>query len=636
MFFEIDPRDTTYAFTEVNSSSTTNSIQRLSLANLQHQSAKPGVGRPKTCVEAELSASHVIRGGPPGVPRGFGSDPAYRWGWVTPIVFSAVTPNVVYSAANVLFKSTDRGGSWKPISPDLTKRINRDTIYIMGKAVGTVNYSPGAGTTSNPLMTPLFGTITFIAESPLNGQVLYTGTDDGQISVTRDGGASWTNVTPKIPGLPPFTFTSSVAASRFVPGRVYATFDGHFNHDDGTYVYVSEDFGQSWKLIIDGLPKTSVSRIAEDPRDAHVLVVGHARGVHFSNDGGEHWQSLNTNMPTVPIRSIVFQPRDNSLIAGTYARGVWILDDVGPLQKLTPDAVKNEALLVSITRGRQWELQSLGPTSGEGLLYLPNPEFNPTISYFVRDGAQGNAIITISDALGAKIRTLSGSANRGLNRVVWDMHMDAATPARGGGRGGGGGGGRGNAGGDGGGPLVLAGKYTVAITVPGTAATLKGTVTVETDPLDSKFSAHDRQVRQDAMMQLYSLQKELVRDGAAAQALEGEQDAIKRDLTANGAGGATARADSLNVRVQHIAAEIDRVIGVAGTITRALESFNSVPTADQRSQMAWVFDDAVRAVTMLNHASQAEIPSLYAEFAKGTKPRIVSAVPVPVVPVAHP
>ena len=556
----------------------------------------------------------------------FGNDPSYRWGWVTPIVFSSVTPNVVYSGANVLFKSTDRGGSWKPISPDLTKRINRDTIYIMGKAVGTVNYSPGAGTTANPLMTPLFGTITYIAESPLNGQVLYTGTDDGQV----------TDVTPKIPGLPPFTFTTSVTASHFAAGRVYATFDGHFNHDDGTYVYVSNDFGQTWKLIIDGLPKTSIARIVEDPRDGNVLVVGHARGVSFSNDGGEHWQSLNTNMPTVPVRSVVFQARDNSLVAGTYGRGVWILDDATPLERLTSEAVKRNAFLVSITRGRQWEIESLGPTSGEGLLYLPNPEFDPTISYFVRDGAASPATIVISNAQGQKVRTLNGPAARGLNHVTWDMHMDSAVPTvagAGGGRGGGGGGGRGNAGGNGGGPLVLPGKYTVAITVPGVETTLSGSVNVESDPIDAKFSEHDRQVRQDAILQLYALQRTLVSDRAGARALEGDGESIKRDVSA---GGAAARADSLNVRVQHLAAEVDRLIGVAGTLMRTLESFNAAPTIDQRAQMVWAMDDATWAVGMLNHVIQSEIPALYAQAAKGSKPRSIGPLPLPVAPAGRP
>jgi photosystem II stability/assembly factor-like uncharacterized protein len=639
MHFHIDPRDTTYGFIEVNSESTTNSIQRLDLANLQRQGAKPGVGRPLSCFGGTASAGGqgTASAASTAGRRGFGTDPSYRWAWDTPVLFSAVTPGVVYSAANVLFKSTDRGGSWKPISPDLTTRVDRDTIYIMGKAVGAVNYSPGASLTANPLLTSLFGTITWIGESPLNGRVLYVGTDDGQVQVTRDGGATWANVTARIPGLPPFTMVSSVLASRFVAGRVYATFDGHFSRDNATYVYVSNDFGQSWRAITTGLPAmTPVTRIAEHPRDANVLAVGHARGVHFSNDGGATWQSLMTNMPTVPVRALVFQARDNALIAGTYARGAWILDDVGPLQALTAEGVKSDALLVSITRGREWDLFSLGPTYGEDVLYAPNPEFDPAISYYVRDGATGTATITISDAQGARVRTLHGPVARGLNRVTWDMHMDSALPeaeaaaGRGGRGGGGGGGGRGGAGS--GGPLVLPGKYAVTITIPGLTKTLRGDLTVQADPLDAAFSATDRRARQDTLMLVYGLQKTLVSARTAARSLAGQADAIRQDLTRGGASGAASKADELADRLTRLQAEAERLLGITNSLLRAIEAFNSVPTTDQHEQLAWAFDDATRAVTTLNRTSQADIPALYTQFAKGTQARVAAPVALPAAP----
>jgi len=460
------------------------------------------------------------------------------------------------------------------------------------------------------------------------------GTDDGQVQVTRNGGATWTNVTAKVPGLPPYTMVSSVLASRFVAGRVYATFDGHFSRDNSTYVYVSNDYGQSWRAITNGLPPmTPVTRIAEHPRDGNVLAVGHARGVHFSNDGGATWQSLMTNMPTVPVRALVFQARDNALIAGTYARGAWILDDVGPLQALTAEGMKSDALLVSITRGRQWDLSSLGPTYGDGVLYAPNPEFDPAISYYVRDGASGTATIAISDAQGAKVRTLQGPVARGVNRVTWDMHMESALPeAAGGGRGGrgggGGGGGRGGGGGNGG-PLVLPGKYAVAITIPGVTKTLHGDLMVQADPLDAAFSAADRRARQDTLLQLYGLQKTLAGARTAARALAGQADAIRQDLTQGGASGAAAKADSLTDRLTRLQAEVDRLLGIAGTEMRAIESFNSVPTADQHDQLAWAVDDATRAITLLNRTSQTDIPALYAQFAKGAKPRVVPAVALP-------
>jgi hypothetical protein len=489
------------------------------------------------------------------------------------VLFSAVSPGVVYSGANVLFKSTDRGGSWKPISPDLSTRVNRDTVLVMGKPIGAVNYSPGGGPSMNPNLTATFGQITWISESPTDGKVLYTATDDGQIQVTRDGGATWTNVTKNIPGLPPLTFASSVLASRFAPGRVYATFDGHYNNDFRTYVYASEDFGRTWHAITNGLPTTSVQRIAEHPSDANLLVVGHARGAHFSNDRGATWQSLSTNMPTIPVRSVVFQGRDNALVLGTYARGIWVLDDVSPLQKLTADALKQDALFVSATRGRQWNVFSLGPTYGHNEFYAPNPEFDPTITFYVRDAASGQATVTISDAQGQVVRTLSAPAAAGLNSVTWDMHMNAAIPARAqAGRAGGGGGGRFGGGASlNAGPLVLPGTYSVSIAVPGVARPLVGQLAVQADPMDREFTTAARAGRQAALLDLFALQKRLV---------------AARDAASADAGG-------------RLSAEIERLLGVSSSLMRTIESFNSLPTADQRQQMAWLRADAERALNLV-------------------------------------
>jgi hypothetical protein len=589
--------------------------------------------RPLSCLRADAATSG--RGGGR-AGRFFGTDSSYRWAWNTPIVFSTVTPGVVYSAGNVLFRSDDRGGSWKAISPDLTSRVNRDTVRIMGKTIGRVNYSPGGGPAANPNLSATFGTITWIGESPLNGRVLYVGTDDGQVQVTRDGGTTWTNVTKNLPGLPPFNWVSTVLPSQHVAGRVYATFDGHFNNDERAYVYVSDDYGRNWRSITNGLPVASVFRIAEDPKSANVLVVGHVRGVHFSNDGGASWHSLSTNMPTIPVRSVVFHPRDDALILGTYGRGAWILDDVGPLRALTPEGVKSDALLVSITRGRQWNLSSLGPTYGSGEFYAPNPEFDPVISYYARDAASGAATITIRDGLGNLVRTLEGPAASGVNRVTWDMHMDSAMPAEaaaGGGRGGragGGGGGRGGGrgGGSAAGPLVLPGKYSVSIAIPGVSKSLRGELTVQGDASDG-FSAAERRVRQDALMNVYRFQKALVAARTAAATLVGETGAIKRDVEPGGT-DATIKADSLTERIARVHAELDRVLGIAGSLLRAIESFNSAPTADQRTHLSWALDDATAAVTALNRVSQTDIPALYSRYAKGTTPRIVPPVTLPV------
>jgi len=579
MHFHIDPNNSTYALSDADRAQ----IRRVSLATLQQASVKPGPGlaKPISCLDEEAYSPNRGRLsknvlGPDGKP--------YRWEWDTPILFSSVTPGVAYTAANVLFRSTDRGGSWKRISPDLTGKIDRDTISIMGHKVGALNYSPNGTLIDDPAVTSLFGAIISIGESPLDARVLYTGSNDGQIQVTRDLGATWTNVTRNVPGLPPFTPVSSVVPSRHAKGRVYATFDGHQLDDDHAYVYVSNDYGSTWRAISTGLPMAEVNRIAEHPRSPNLLVVAHRRGVHFSNDAGAHWQSLSTNMPTVPTSTVMFHPRDSALVAATYGRGIWVLDDAGPLEKLTADAMKSDALFVSATRGRQWNLSQRNARFGVAEYYSPNPELNPTINYYVRDGGGASqATLTISDAVGHVVRTMNGPATRGLNSVVWDMRMNSALPRAESG-GGGGGGGRGGRGGGRGaaaeGPLVAPGKYSVAIRVDGISRELKGDLTVTGDPNET-LSVADRAARRKAVDDLYATQRSI------AQAMA--------DLPS-----------SQSQEVVRLRAELTRLVGITGGLMRGIEDFDSAPTADQRQQMAWATVDATRAFAAVRRLGSAK------------------------------
>ena len=401
-----------------------------------------------------------------------------RWNWDVPIIVSAIDPKTIYMAAQMAFRSTDQGKTWAAISGDLTGGVDHPA--------GTEN-PPADALSRNDGASP-FASLTSLSESPLDARVVYAGAQDGTVQITRDAGKTWTNITSKFPGVPKNTYVSTVLASQHVAGRAYVTFDGHYTDDYNAYVFVTDDFGQTWKAITGGLPETSVNRLREHPRSANVLVLGHERGAHFTNDAGKSWLplSLVSNFPTVSVDDLVIHPRDNALVLGTHGRSIWILDDMGPLEGLTSQALASDAALMPIAPARQIITNSPQAWFGAGTFFALNPDFNAGFNYYVRD-AKANATIEISDRFGNVVRTLQGPAAAGLNHATWDMRgappapsADAAGRAGAAGRGGGGGGG-----GRGGAPqgtLVVPGTYTVTITIPGVAKPLRGEVKVEADP----------------------------------------------------------------------------------------------------------------------------------------------------------
>jgi hypothetical protein len=305
---------------------------------------------------------------------------------------------------------------------------------------------------------------------------------------TKDGGKTWTNLTAKLTGIPPMTYVSTVLASKYAVNRVYATFDGHYSDDYKPYVLVSDDYGLTWRSIVTGLPETSINRIREHPSDPNFLVLGHEKGVHFSTDAGKNWMPLSqvTNLPNAPTDDIVIHPRDNALVLGTHGRGIIILDDIGPLQLMKPETLASDAALAPIAPAHGIITHNVQAWYGAGHFFAPNADVGAGINYYLRDGASGSVEIVISDASGKKVRTLSGGTMKGINHTSWDLRADppAAVPgapaAPGGGRGGGGGGG---GGGGSQGALVSPGTYTVVVTIPGIARQLRGTVTVDSDPI---------------------------------------------------------------------------------------------------------------------------------------------------------
>ncbi|HUL74946.1 MAG TPA: hypothetical protein VLT86_17670 [Vicinamibacterales bacterium] len=463
-YVKFDRSDENFAYAE----SQNGNASRVNLTTLERTPARPGGGR---------------GGGGGGAEAGGQQAPALRFNWDTPIEVSRFGPTVVYMGAQMLFRSADHGATWTAISPDLTAGIDPATLPIMGAPVPPNALSRNDGTSP-------FGSLTSIGESPIDARVIYTGAQDGTVQVTRDGGTSWTNVTARIPGLPPYTYCSTVLPSRYAPGRVYATFDGHYSDDYRPYVYVSDDFGQTWRAIAAGLPETGVNRIREHPSDPHFLVLAHERGVHFSTDDGRTWipLALATNFPPVPSDDLVIHPRDNSLVIGTHGRGIWILDDVGPLELLSAETLQSEAAMAPIAPAHEIITHTVQAWYGAGEFFAPNRDYDAGITYYLRAAASGSAQIEITDVYGTHVRTLQGPAARGLNRVAWNLRGDPPTSNLGPGPAGGGAGGRGGGGGGRGGaqnlgPLVAPGRYVIVVKVPGVSRELRGTVMVGADPI---------------------------------------------------------------------------------------------------------------------------------------------------------
>ena len=426
----------------------------------------------------------------------------YRFNWNSPLQLSPHDPATIYLGANYVLRSRDRGMSWEEAGGvDLTKRIDRDTLEIMGVSGTESQMSIHDGTST-------YGNITTLAESPLVPGLIYVGTDDGNLQVSRDDGATWQNVVAGIPGLPERTYVSRVEPSAHAEGRVYATFDGHRNGDYAPHAYVSEDYGQSWSAITSGLPDGwSVNVITEHHRTPGLLFLGNEVGVYVSVDRGGQWTQLKNNLPVVPVDDILVHPRDNDLIVGTHGRSLWIMADVTPLEHLSTDMLAEAGQLFPAQPSTMWAQGATGPSTGRPYS-APNPPRGARIRYYLRDTVgdhgvstgegtrtEGDFSLTIADASGRHVRTLDAPGAAGINEVIWDWRYDRPYESASVGRGGRGGG-RGRGGGVPQGPVVVPGTYTVSMEVGDQQ--YSSTVEIIAEPRRPMTRA-DRMARQDAL-----------------------------------------------------------------------------------------------------------------------------------------
>ncbi|OAN60421.1 glycosyl hydrolase [Balneola sp. EhC07] len=395
-------------------------------------------------------------------PQAPDADYDYNWNWDSPFFISTHDNERLYFASDRVLRSDDMGQSWREVSGDLTRQLDRNKFEVMDKVWPMDAIAKNASTS-------VYGSIVALAESPLDENLLYAGTDDGLVHVSEDGGETW-NKYDKFPGVPDMVYVNELIASEHDINTVYVAFNNHKNGDFKPYILKSTNLGKSWKSIANNLPeKGSVYSIAEDFETGNLLFVGTEFSMFASIDGGEYWKELNKGLPTVAVRDIDIQKRENDLVLGTFGRSFYVMDDYSALQELSKEVAEKEAHLFSTRHAYQYQPYSriaasntiswLGPKGFQGEDYFlgENPEFGAAFTYYLKDGYKTKKaireaeeakkrkdgetvyyptyeqlkaeeeeeapflIFTVKDANGDVVRELKTSPRKGINRIYWDL-----------------------------------------------------------------------------------------------------------------------------------------------------------------------------------------------------------------------
>jgi photosystem II stability/assembly factor-like uncharacterized protein len=375
---------------------------------------------------------------------------AYRWNWDSPIIISPHKNTRLYFAANILFKTEDRGNSWEAVSPDLTRQLDRNEMELLDKV-----WSVDA--VAKNMSTSQYGNIVSLTESPLVEGLIYVGTDDGLIQVTEDGGKNWKKI-DGLPGVPELAYVSCLTASLHDPNTVYATFGNHKMADFKPYVLVSNDRGSSWRSITTGIPENHpVWSIKQDHVNPDLLFTGTEFGIFFTNNGGDKWIQLKSGIPTIAVKDIAIQQRENDVALGTFGRGFYILDDYTPLRTANEELLNKNAHIFPIKDALMFHYKRGLYGQGESLYKAKNPEFGATFTYYLKEApktkkavrqemekelkkenkpipfpswdelrAEDNEaahylLFTITDEGGNVVRRLKKKPSKGISRITWDL-----------------------------------------------------------------------------------------------------------------------------------------------------------------------------------------------------------------------
>ncbi|MGB7283719.1 MAG: hypothetical protein WBE13_15745 [Candidatus Acidiferrum sp.] len=615
------------------------------------------------------------------MPEAKAGEPHYRFQWNSPMAVSSHDHNTIYYGGNYLFKSTDRGDSWTRLGGDLTTGVERNKLPILGKVPDKNTLSRDDGVEDYP-------TITTISESPVMVDVLWVGTDDGNLQVTRDGGKTWKNVVSHVPGVPKGTYVSRVMASKYAEGTAYAAFDGHRSDDYNVYIFATTDYGETWKSIRKGIPDSagSVHVVREHPRNENLLFAGTEFGLWVSWDRGADWTALRNNFPTVPVDDIEIQAEQNDLVLATHGRSLWIFDDLTPIEKFDAAVANSGITFFSPRPATLWDLRQRRWSGGQKAFTAKNPPYGAILNYYLKEALppeapktakdeketdkkeaaaadqkataeeaankegkenkEGKAKISVYDKDGKLVREFDGPGKAGVDRTNWDLRWSspaAPTPeqleaAA--------------AGFDFGprGPLVQPGEYTIKIKAGSNAATQK--VLVEDDPR-MQISQVDRAARWEAIEQLYAMAKTADKD---RKTIVGIQEGLKqaREQWKKDAGKPEMpkipeeiqkAADDLQKKVDAVAEKYAREregLGNAGPplvwkpdplpnqvqgLLRDLDGFWAAPGGQQKEKLAELTPLLSEASAQVKKIAEEDLPALNKKMNEAGIPHIVPVQP---------
>ena len=352
--------------------------------------------------------------------NGPAADLRYRFVWDAPLHISPHDRHTIYVGSQHVHRTTDDGQSWAVISPDLT--LNDKT-----------RQGSSGGLTPDNIGVEYAGVVYAIAESPKERGLIWAGTNDGLVQMTRDAGKTWSNVTQNLPNLPPWGSVRSIVPSRYDAATAYLTVDFHQVNNRDPFVYKTTDYGRTWRTITNGIPKSMLSYakvIQEDPLRRGLLYLGTENAIYVSFDDGEKWQPLQNDLPHAPVSGIVVQEHFNDLVISTYGRGFYILDDVTPLQQLTPQVLAADMHLFPPRPAYRFRPITAPSSTYDDPTVGENPKYGASINYYFKTAPPGNVTLSILDQKGELVRTLTGTKSTGLNRTYWDLRSESTKEVR--------------------------------------------------------------------------------------------------------------------------------------------------------------------------------------------------------------